>query len=386
VPGFRFLPTGLFVLLLLTPALSAITGTTFSPPLQENRTLVAQPAVNDYFNPGKVDWLGFSNHLSAWFSDQFPTRNFWVRLHGQLLYSLFGESSQVHIGKQGWLYYRSVLDVENMTVARVTPEERRAMVQRVARLSQQLQERGIQLYVMPLGLKDYYYPENLPSSGKHALKFRFYDEFMDELQANGSIKVIDSRPILRQAKDAGLKIFHQTDFHWTDPAGVKVFQALLTAIAAAEQKPALATQWQVEPVEATHWSGGESHALPLLWPLTETTLQARFTGTATAFTRQASLPVGVEAAAFASTSPEDLLAPVLVFGDSFFDSAERAGFFNFFQGYTQSRVWTFDLVDAYRNRQPGTRYVVLENITSAVFGMDAAVTKLSERLAADPEF
>jgi len=384
VPGFRFLPTGLFVLLLLTPALSAITGTTFSPPLQENRTLVAQPAVNDYFNPGKVDWLGFSNHLSAWFSDQFPTRNFWVRLHGQLLYSLFGESSQVHIGKQGWLYYRSVLDVENMTVARISAEERLAMVQRLQRLSEQLKERGIELYVMPLGMKDYYYPEYLPQSGKHALQFRFYDEFMDERLANGNINVSDSRPILREAKAAGLKTFHQTDFHWTDPAGVKVFQALLADIAAKEQKPTVANQWQVEPVEVINWSGGESNALPLLWPSTETTLQARFTGVATQFTPQAPLPAGVEAAAIAATPREDLLAPVLVFGDSFFDSAERTGFLNFFQGYTQSRVWTFDLVDAYRNRQPGTRHVVLENITSAIFGMDAAVTKLSEELAADP--
>lgn len=386
MPGSRFLPTGLFVLLLLTPALSAITGTAFGPPLQENRTLVAQPALHDYVNRTKVDWLGFSSHFNGWFSDQFPTRNFWVRLQGQLLYSLFRESSQVHIGKDGWLYYRSVLDVENMTVGRITPEEQLAMVQRLQRLSQQLQERGIQLYVLPLGLKDYYYPENLPSSGQHALQFRFYDEFMDALLANGSINVIDSRPVLRQAKDSGLKIFHQTDFHWTDPAGVKVFQALLAAIAADEQKPALATQWQIEPVEATDWSGGESHALPLLWPLTETTVQARVTGTVTQFNPQAALPAGVEAAALAATPRADLLAPVLVFGDSFFDSAARTGFFNVFQGYTQSRVWTFDLVDAYRNRQPGTRYVVLENITSAVFGMDTAVAKLSEALAADPDF
>jgi hypothetical protein len=41
-------------------------------------------------------------------------------------------------------------------------------------------------------------------------------------------------------------------------------------------------------------------------------------------------------------------------------------------------------VEAYRNRQSGTRYLVLENITGAIYGMDAAVAKLSEALAADP--
>jgi hypothetical protein len=78
------------------------------------------------------------------------------------------------------------------------------------------------------------------------------------------------------------------------------------------------------------------------------------------------------------------LAPVLIYGDSFFDGADQSGFLNFFQAHTRSRVWTFDLVEAYRNRQPGTRYVVLEHITGALFGMDSSVASLIEALASDP--
>jgi len=369
---------------LLMPALSAITGYAISPPLLENRVLTARPVATDYFNEEKLDWLGYSTQFNGWFSDGFPTRDFWVRLHGQVQYSLFHDSNRVHIGPENWLYYRSVLDVENPSLERISQQERQAMAQRLQQLSAQLAARGITLYILPMALKDYYYAEFLPASGKHALQFRFFDLYMDELLANGAIKVIDSRPILRQAKQSGLKIFHQTDFHWTDPASARVFQPLLAAMAAQEQKPALANQWQVETVEMTNWSGGESNALPLLWPRTETTLGARFTGTPTEFTAQTPLPAGVESAAITATPREDLLAPVLIFGDSFFDGAERAGFLNFFQGYTRARVWTYDLVEAYRNRQSGTRYLVLENITGAIYGMDAAVAKLSEALAADP--
>lgn len=384
MPVLRLLPIVLFVLVLLMPALSAITGYAISPPLLENRVLTARPVATDYFNEEKLDWLGYSTQFNGWFSDGFPTRDFWVRLHGQVQYSLFHDSNRVHIGPENWLYYRSVLDVENPSLERISQQERQAMAQRLQQLSAQLAARGMTLYILPMALKDYYYAEFLPASGKHALQFRFFDLYMDELLANGAIKVIDSRPILRQAKQSGLKIFHQTDFHWTDPASARVFQPLLAAMAAQEQKPALANQWQVETVEMTNWSGGESNALPLLWPRTETTLGARFTGTPTEFTAQTPLPAGVESAAITATPREDLLAPVLIFGDSFFDGAERAGFLNFFQGYTRARVWTYDLVEAYRNRQSGTRYLVLENITGAIYGMDAAVAKLSEALAADP--
>ncbi len=384
MPVLRLLPIVLFVFVLLMPALSGITGYAISPPLLENRVLTARPVATDYFNEEKLDWLGYSTQFNGWFSDGFPTRDFWVRLHGQVQYSLFHDSNRVHIGPENWLYYRSVLDVENPSLERISQQERQAMAQRLQQLSAQLAARGITLYILPMALKDYYYPEFLPASGKHALQFRFFDLYMDELLANGAIKVIDSRPILRQAKQSGLKIFHQTDFHWTDPASARVFQPLLAAMAEQEQKPALANQWQVETVEMGNWSGGESNALPLLWPRTETTVGARFTGTPTEFTAQTPLPAGVESAAVTSTSREDLLAPVLIFGDSFFDGAERAGFLNFFQAYTRSRVWTYDLVEAYRNRQSGTRYLVLENITGAIYGMDAAVTKLIAELATEP--
>ena len=50
MPVFRLLPIVLFVLVLLMPALSGITGYTISPPLAENRVLTARPVATDYFN------------------------------------------------------------------------------------------------------------------------------------------------------------------------------------------------------------------------------------------------------------------------------------------------------------------------------------------------
>lgn len=378
------LPCGLFVLVLLLPALCVVTGWTISPPLQENRVPTPAPVLADYINATQLDWLGYSQQFNAWFSDGFASRNFWVRLNGQLLYSLFRQSTRVHIGDDGWLYYRSVLDEETPILERISQQDRQAMVQRLQKLSALLAQRGMTLYVMPMGMKDYYYPEHLPASGIHALGFRFYDEYMDALLAAGDLNVIDSRPLLRQAKQSGLKIYHQTDFHWTYPASALVFKTLVATIAEKEQKPELADQWQVNVVEMNDWSGGESDALPLLWPLTESTVGAQYAGIPVQFAPQLPPPAGVEYAARTSTARDDLLAPVLIYGDSFFDGADQSGFLNFFQAHTRSRVWTFDLVEAYRNRQPGTRYVVLEHITGALFGMDSSVASLIEALASDP--
>lgn len=382
IPGL--LPCGLFVLVLLLPVMSAVTGWTISPPLQENRVPTAAPVFADHFNSTHLDWLGYAQQFNAWFSDGFASRDFWVRLNGQVLYSLFHQSDRVHIGDDGWLYYRSVLDDESPMLERISQQDRQAMVQRLQKLSALLAERGMTLYVMPMGMKYYYYPEHLPASGIHALGFRFYDEYMDALLATGDLNVIDSRPLLRQAKQSGLKIYHQTDFHWTYPASALVFKTLLAAIAEKEQKPVLADQWQVNMVEMNNWAGGESNALPLLWPLTESTVGAQYAGVPVQFTPQLPTPAGVEYAAQTSTTREDLLAPILIYGDSFYDGADQTGFLNFFQAHTRSRIWTYDLVDAYRNRQPGTRYVVLENITGAIFGMDSSVASLIDALANDP--
>lgn len=379
----RTLPILLFMLLLLLPLTAYFTGFPEVEPLQEYRALAERPALSTYFNAEKNDFPGYTEQLNRWFLDQFPTRPFWVRLHTQLLYSVFGESDQLHVGKDGWLFYRNVLDNEEVVLRSTAPLFKVGLVTKFARLSMLLEQRGIVLYVMPAALKSRYYPEFLPASAEHARDFRFFDDLMDLLVRDGRMNIIDTRPILEGAKQQGMKIFHQTDFHWTDPAGALVFRQLLNELGEQEGKPALASSWDYEIAELPDYSGGQARALPLFRMPTETTVEVKVKGPLTEFVLTKNRH-GIETAGVATATSQQLMEPVFLYGDSFADAAIRSGFFNFFRAYASSRLFVNDLTEAYRNRQPGTRYMVLEFITSGTFGMDNNMTTLIAALEADP--
>lgn len=379
----RLLPAALFMSILLMPALVALTGFPRVEPLEEFRVPAPLPAWADYFDAGKRDFLGYTRQLNAWYSDGFPTRPFWVRLHTQLRYSLFGESGEVYVGKDGWLFYRGSIDVDNMVLERAGQPYRAQMVEHMAHLSELLAQRGILLYVMPLGLKNRYYPELLPPEAEHARNLAFLDGLLDELQADGRVQVIDTRGVLEEAKRAGLKIFHQTDFHWTDPAGALALKELLNDIAAREGKQALVASWRYDVIDYRNYSGGEARALPLFLRKREDTLAVAFKGPAMRHDVKDDRN-GHEFEGVALPGQPPLLAPMLVYGDSFFDAGKRAGMYSLFESYAYSRMFQDNLVEGYRGRLQGTRYLVLEFISTGAIGMDNAVVALIAELEAEP--
>lgn len=378
----RLSPFLLFLALLLLPLFAQVTGYPRVAPLEEYRKLAERPQVQAYFADGKADFLGFTAKLNLWHLDHFATRAFWVRLRTQALYSLFRESDQVHVGPDNWLFYRSVIDIETPQVERIRPQERRRLVAKLARLSELLDQRGIQLHVMPLALKHRYYPEFLPASASHAKGFRFYDTFMDELVADGRVRVVDVRGPLEQAKRDGLKIFHQTDFHWTDPAAPVAIRGMLARIAAEEGLAALAASWSHEIVEQ-EFVGGQGRALPLLSTPRERTVMLKLKAPLTRFDYQVN-QAGIEWSGIAQPGQGPLLKPILAYGDSFLDAQSRAGFFNFFESFARVRLGQTSLLQAYRQRPPGTRYLLAEWITSATLTMDNDVTFLIHALEREP--
>jgi hypothetical protein len=377
MPALRTLPLLLLMALLSLPSILSLAGMQAAS-LDEYRAPTPRPATSAYFNAGKSDFAGFTAHLEAWYSDRISSRTVLVRLYTQLLYSLFKESSQLHVGKDGWLYYRSVIDSQLPLLERLDTKFQTDVTERLARLSALLDEQGILLYVMPIALKHRYYPENLPASAQHAYTTSFYDAYIDRLISDGRIRVLDTRKLLETAKLAGLKIFHQTDFHWTDPAGALAFRALLEDMAAQEGKLQLLDSWEYETVPYPELSGGQARALPLFKPLSETSVDLQFKGPNVNFEyRDGS---GFEFAGVSTPIRQENLLPVLFYGDSFTDAGIRAGMQNLFQAFLRARIPGDDLIEAYRNREPGTRYLVIEYITGSIFVADDRVAALLQEL------
>jgi hypothetical protein len=379
----RRLPIVLFMALLLGPLTSILAGMAPAP-LEEYRALASRPEVGAYFNPATTDLLGFTSQFNAWFSDRFPTRPFWVRLHTQLLYSLFNQSSEVYIGKDGWLFYRSVIDVEDPVLEKTAPGFRSGMSDSFARLTELLAQRGITLYVMPLALKPRYYPEFLPASANHARGLQFYDKFMDGAVADGRVRIIDTRKLLEDAKQSGLQIFHKTDFHWTDPAAALAFGELLRGIGMQEEKMDLVASWDYEIVPLSGFSGGQARALPLFTRLTEETVDVVFKGPETNF-EYTGAGVGIESSGVATPDQAERFASLLIYGDSFTDAGERVGTYSFFKAYARARLRDHSLVDAYSNRLADTRYILIEYITGSTFYIDEQVTALIQTLEQNPD-
>jgi hypothetical protein len=382
--ALKAFPVSIFMALLCLPPVARIVGHPKVPQLQEYRVLAVRPHISTLLGH-KIDFLEYTKRLDAWYSDNFATRPFWVRLHTQVLYSMFQESDQVYIGKRGWLYYHSVLDRETPPLDDKTTADRKAIRDDFARLSTLLKSRGIALFVMPLALKSRYYPEFLPSSAEHARHFKFYDAYMDEAAADGRFNLIDTRPILEAAKRGGMQIWHKTDFHWTDPAGGLATRPLVQALAIADHKPALAPSWAWDVTVDPKLSGGQGRALPLFQAPTEVAQGVAPKTPNTDFVYAPPNAGGIEFAGVAKPGQGERLSPVFVFGDSYFDAPGRAGFFSLFQAFARARLYSNDLVEAFGHRQPGTRFMVLEYITSSTDGMDNSIKKLMAEMETNPD-
>lgn len=379
----RVLPICLFFAFLLLPIVARYTGVPAPAPLQEYRTLASFPVASEFFNAEKTDFLAYTEQLNAWYSDQFATRPFWVRLQTQIRYSLFGESDQVYVGKDNWLFYHSVIDVELPQLEQNNAVFQQQMIDRFARLAELLEQRGITLFMMPLGYKTRYYPEFLPAAAAHAVKFRFYDNFMDTFIADGRVRVNDTRKLLEDAKASGLKIFHQTDFHWTDAAGALAIKPVLEQIATMEGMPELLAEWDYDIIDDPNISGGQARALPLFRTPTENSIRVEPHSPVSVVEEQFNTN-GSEWVGVARPGQPRRFSPVFVYGDSFFDSPNRAGFLNFFSAFAYARLYSNDLTEAYRQRPPGTRYMVIEYIPSGTYGIDDYVTALLAALEKDP--
>lgn len=372
----------LFFAFLCFPAAWRVAQYPKIPPLEEYRKLAERPKPQDYFAPGKAGFLSFTKHVDSWFSDQFPTRPLWVRLYTQTLYA-FRESDQVHIGSNGWLYYRTVIDHETPALEKASPATRRQMIDRYVTLSDLLAKRGVTLIILPVSTKQYFYPEFLPASAEHARHFKFYDTFMDELVRETRLHVVDSRAALKAAKASGLKIYHRTDFHWTDPGGAVALRLLLKDIATLDGNPAAADRWTYDILVQNKVKGGQGRALPLFQSPTETTVAVRPVSPTTVYDEKTNAD-GAEFSGVAVPGQGGLLGPMIIFGDSYFDAGTRSGFFKNFSAFARARMFGQEPVDLFRHRPAGTKYFVWEFLSTGTFAADMFAERVITALEANP--
>jgi len=351
---------GLFMLGAVLPFIQQQLNPFHIRPLEENRRRKPRP----------VDWYGlfqtgtpFAKKFEEYFNDNYGFRDLLIRIRNEVDFRAFHKSEKVLIGRDGWLFYKSVIEDEEIGTEKMSAAEWDTLCSRVLRLNRILASRGITLVVLPCPMKNSIYPEMLPANAPRRPNPNRFERYREFLKAHPEIVTVDPFPLLMNLK-SGMQVYYRTDFHWTDAAGAYVARELVQRLGDLSGKQGLWNQ-PIRTILETKPAGGENASLALLWPATETTPhpagpnpdreRGEYADTSNAYewTYTSRLP-----------DKSQLIPDTVMFGDSYSDAFVRAGFTAYFARI--QRFYNWDFSKKYGSIPAGTRFVILQHLESMI--------------------
>ncbi|BDC39212.1 hypothetical protein PTKU15_25090 [Paraburkholderia terrae] len=312
----------IFFAVLCLPALQTWTREVPAFTIDENRKLADIPTLAQFADPVN----GYAA-IERYFDDHYGLRDILIRLKTQIDFSVFDTSDRVHIGKDGWLFYRSVLDVEKPTTERFFAANADQVTVGIQSLAAGLKARNQTLVLMPNFLGDVFYREDLPWDIPRLPQPGSFQEATQTWKALPGLIYVDSQAILWQLKQQR-QIFHKTDFHWNSPAAFEVARAMVDEIGKDSGRPG-ATWNHPLKFEVRSYIGRESDFLPLFRQPDELGLFVVPTWDTAAVTYRKN--DGIFEYVSTKTSPDSHTLPSLcVVGDSFMDAFLETGYTSYF--------------------------------------------------------
>lgn len=171
----------------------------------------------------------WSQNYEKYFNDNFGFRDLLIKSKNQIDYSIFGISDLILIGKEGFLFYKSVVEKEQINTERLNSTQIINIENKFLLLNNMLKAKGITLIVMPIELKNVVYYDKLPNNNVSRPSnnvFNILRNFLNE----ENIPIIDSTKILLE-KRKEFPVYYKTDFHWNDLGAHFVSQELIFKIA-----------------------------------------------------------------------------------------------------------------------------------------------------------
>jgi hypothetical protein len=327
--------------------------------LDENRSRERPPQWSGLDHPA-----AFVAQGQKWFQDHYGFRDFLIRLKTQWDFSLFGVSDKVYVGKDGWLFYRSVIDVEKPREAAMTDADLDAVTGQFAKLRDLLAARHVRLVVLTNQLKDKFYGRYLPERVRPQEEHQRFDDFRARLHVLPGILYVDSTEILTPLM-ARRPVFHKTDFHWNDPAAEAVAEVVINRIAATEGFRAPAWAYPLK-IKSEKISGGEATFMPLFSPPSE---QALFIDGSYPKAPWIPDPPPPFDEAVAGQGTGGRLPVIVWYGDSFSDGLVRAGLADHFRRFWHAKRGKVELGRVLAALPSDCRYFAFQFIEVALPGM-----------------
>ena len=346
----------IFFIAISLPGLQMATNFVQDAEIIENRKLATIP--NQDF--GFFDLHELSKKVIPWFNDHYGFRGFLIRVKDSVDYQIFNFSSKIYVGKDGWLYYRSVLDNEKPHVDRYLSAHHDQVIAGIKAFSADLQARGVPLLVMIPPMKDISYPQYLPAIERPISRPSQVDLLLQTLKNTPNVQFVDAIPPLRKAAGE-YQVFHKTDFHWNDPGAYAVAQALVNRVALIQGVKTPVWDHPLQ-IESRPYTGGESRFMPIFpKPISEIGFFVKPTWTEA----QNCNPDHRLSDVFifeVFCNKNALLKPIALIGDSFADGMIRAGLAPYFQKLYKVSVNRVSLNRVANDLPPDTGYVLLEFI------------------------
>lgn len=184
--------------------------------------------------PEKVNWFVGLQKILNRFTDRLFTRErliaFNTALTSTLSHDAYIESTQVLLGKNDWLFYKTEIDgnpIEDyMGVNHFSEEELAAMAQNLVDNRDYFRdELGIRLVMMGVPNKESVYAEHMPDTVYRVREETRADQAAAYIQANTDLEYVYPKAELMAAKE-NHQVYYTTDTHWNQVGTFVGLQAL----------------------------------------------------------------------------------------------------------------------------------------------------------------
>ena len=228
----------------------------------ENRALAEFPKVfNDDGTVNPELKTGFNN----WLNDNIGFRDTLMSLNTKIQYTLFDKinSSNVILGKNGWLFYQgeggiSINDYQAKTL--YTEKQLKKILKNVTELQKWCDDNGMEFVLMLMPNKEHIYREYMPEGIEEVHEEKNIDLVVDYIRENSDIKVVYPKEELLKAKEK-YDVYYKYDTHWNDLGAYEGYKALMAALNI--------TPLSFENIETKEYDSGDLANMAMLSGLTK---------------------------------------------------------------------------------------------------------------------
>lgn len=180
-----------------------------------------------YMIDGRLN-LNFSDGFEAWLNDRIPFRaqllssaNF---LKGEVLHAA---SSNVIVGRDGWLFYNTEAD-DYLNANALTDGQIQAMAVTISLIEENVTRRGGAFTFVPMPNKASVYGDRLPAAYRAAEENNL-SRLTEALKEYG-VNFVNMKQVMLDARAQGKEVYHRRDSHWNYLGALIGYNAIMDSL------------------------------------------------------------------------------------------------------------------------------------------------------------